>query len=40
VIVFRRCPSCQVINIVHDEHFACAICDATLPGEWNISQKS
>jgi hypothetical protein len=40
VIVFRRCPSCQVINIVHDEHFACAICDGTLPREWNVGRKS
>jgi hypothetical protein len=40
VIVFRRCLACQAINIVHDEHFACAICDGSLPREWNIGQKS
>jgi hypothetical protein len=40
VIVFRRCPACQAINIVHDEHLACAICEGSLPREWNISQKS
>ena len=38
VVVFRRCPACQALNIVRDEHFACAICDGLLPREWNISQ--
>ena len=37
-VVFRRCPGCQAINIVRDEHFACAICDGPVPREWNISQ--
>jgi len=37
VVVFRRCPACKAINIVRDEHFACAICDSPLPQEWNIS---
>lgn len=33
VVIFRRCPACQGINIVRDEHFACAICDGVLPRE-------
>jgi hypothetical protein len=36
VVVFRQCPACQAINIVRDEHFACAICDGPLPREWSI----
>jgi hypothetical protein len=39
VVVYRRCPACQAINIVHDEDFACALCDGSLPREWNVSQE-
>lgn len=35
-IVFRRCPSCGQRNIVKDEWFHCAVCDAELPLEWNF----
>jgi hypothetical protein len=38
VVIFRRCPACQALNIVRDEHFACAICDGPLPREWNVSR--
>ncbi len=38
VVIFRRRPACQALNVVRDEHFACAICDGPLPREWNISQ--
>lgn len=35
--VFRRCPACSQLNIVRDGNFACAVCDSTLPADWNIS---
>jgi len=28
---FRRCPSCQQINILKDNWFVCAVCDSELP---------
>lgn len=34
-MVFRRCPKCASTNIVKDECFACAVCGADLPREWN-----
>jgi hypothetical protein len=33
--VFRRC-SCGQINVVKDDWFVCAVCDAALPMEWNF----
>jgi hypothetical protein len=33
---FRRCPSCGERNLIKDDWFACAICDADLPAEWNF----
>lgn len=38
-IVFRRCPQCRQRNIVKDDHFACAVCDAPLPSTWNIDRS-
>jgi len=35
-VVFRRCPGCGERNIVREEHFVCALCDAALPAEWNF----
>ncbi|MDC0717425.1 hypothetical protein [Nannocystis bainbridge] len=35
--VFRRCPACAQINLVKDEWFACAVCDAELPRAWNFA---
>jgi hypothetical protein len=35
-IVFRRCSRCQERNIVQDEVFVCAMCDAALPDRWNF----
>lgn len=35
-MVFRRCPRCDRCNLVREEHFACAFCDADLPRHWNI----
>ena len=36
VAVFRRCPQCSERNLVKDEWFVCAMCDAELPREWNF----
>lgn len=36
-IEFRRCPDCQQLNIVRDGFFVCAMCDADLPSDWNIT---
>lgn len=35
-VVFRRCPSCQQLNIVREEDFVCVFCDEALPLEWNV----
>lgn len=35
-IVFRRCPRCHQRNIVKDDHFVCAICEAPLPSTFNL----
>ncbi|MFD8755549.1 hypothetical protein ACFV0O_31930 [Kitasatospora sp. NPDC059577] len=34
--VFRRCPRCAGCNLVREEHYACALCDADLPERWNV----
>lgn len=34
-LVFRRC-ACGQRNVVHDDHFVCAVCDGPLPAEWNL----
>lgn len=33
---FRRCEGCGALNLVKDEWFVCAHCDADLPLEWNV----
>jgi hypothetical protein len=35
--LFRRCPSCGERNLVKDEFFVCALCDAELPPTWNFA---
>ncbi len=35
-LLFSRCPNCGQCNVVRDEHFACAVCEAELPREWNF----
>jgi hypothetical protein len=35
--VFRRCAACGERNVVKDELFTCALCDATLPATWNFA---
>jgi len=36
VALFRRCPRCGERNLVKDDWFVCAMCDAELPLEWNF----
>jgi len=36
VTVFRRCPMCGERNLVKDDWFFCAMCDAALPKRWNF----
>jgi hypothetical protein len=33
---FRRCPKCGERNLVKDDWFTCALCDADLPAAWNF----
>jgi DNA-directed RNA polymerase subunit RPC12/RpoP len=35
---FRRCPRCGARNLVKDEWYVCAICDADLPTQWNFDR--
>lgn len=35
--LFRLCPSCNERNLVKDDWFVCALCEADLPREWNFS---
>ena len=38
-LVFRRCPRCRELNVVKGGWFVCAMCDADLPEEWNVSTR-
>lgn len=33
---FRRCPTCGERNLVKDDWYHCALCEAELPLEWNF----
>jgi hypothetical protein len=35
-IVFRRCTSCDQINVVKDNWFVCLFCGKELPTKWNV----
>ncbi|MEV4722038.1 hypothetical protein AB0J94_33040 [Micromonospora noduli] len=35
-LIFRRCTACGERNIVRDDDFACALCDAALLSHWNF----
>lgn len=37
-IVFRLCLRCRERNIVKDDHFVCALCEAPLPSTWNMDE--
>ncbi len=34
--VFRKCPECGQTNLVKEDEFICAVCDALLPACWNF----
>lgn len=38
-VVFRRCVSCQQVNVVREDDFVCVFCDEALPSGWNIDQE-
>ena len=35
-IIFRRCPSCNQVNIVKDNWLVCLFCGKDLPTQWNV----
>jgi hypothetical protein len=35
-IIFRRCPSCNQVNIVKDNWMVCLFCGKDLPTQWNV----
>lgn len=35
-VTFRRCHACGERNVVKDGWFACGVCGADLPAEWNF----
>ena len=37
---FRRCPACGERNLVKDDWYQCALCDADLPSEWNFGSAN
>ncbi|MFC5181260.1 hypothetical protein [Actinomadura harenae] len=37
-MVFRRCTACHQRNIVKDDFYVCAVCEAPLPRAWNVNQ--
>jgi hypothetical protein len=36
---FRRCPACGERNLVKEDVFVCALCDAELPRAWNFDRQ-
>jgi len=39
-LVFRLCTACGQRNVVRDEWFHCAVCDAELPLTWNFEPRA
>lgn len=37
--IFRRCIQCGERNLVKDDWFVCALCDAELPEKWNFDER-
>lgn len=37
-VVFRRCRSCQEVNIVREEDLVCGFCGEDLPLGWNVGE--
>ena len=40
VFIFRRCTACGQINLVKEDWFYCAVCQAPLPAEWNLNRTA
>ena len=40
VYQFRRCPICGQINLIKDDDYTCAVCEAKLPRQWNVDPES
>ncbi|MFY1688460.1 hypothetical protein [Plantactinospora sp. WMMB782] len=38
-LVFRRCPDCDLRNVVRDGDFTCVGCDGELPPHWNVDGR-
>ncbi|MFJ6836956.1 hypothetical protein [Streptomyces sp. NPDC091209] len=38
-VVFRRCVSCQEVNVVREDDFVCVFCGEALPASWNIDHQ-
>ncbi|UOD29400.1 hypothetical protein INH39_29005 [Massilia violaceinigra] len=35
--LFRKCSQCHALNLIKENVFVCAMCDARLPAEWNLA---
>lgn len=36
---FRRCGKCETLNLIKDDSYYCAVCDAPLQAEWNVGKS-
>ena len=37
---FRRCTTCDNLNLIKDNWFVCSLCNADLPQEWNCDPST
>jgi len=37
ICIFRRCETCQTLNLVKDDWFECAVCQSPLSTAWNLA---
>lgn len=35
--LFRKCSHCHALNVIKENVFVCAMCDADLPAGWNLA---
>lgn len=35
--LFRKCRQCHALNVIKENVFVCAMCDADLPADWNMA---
>jgi hypothetical protein len=40
ICIFRRCDTCHTLNLVKDEWYECAVCQAPLNDMWNLDGVS